>query len=198
MTRLIDLFAVFIVAFLVLLPQPSVVVQPAIQGDRTDLDRLAVLEDALYRAPGDVGAAVELARAYLRVEQPGWTIATLAPYLGRGDYLVHQVNAYAYATLLQPELALKQAEAGLAACATQGPRCPEAAQIRLSYLAHLMREQATKGIDPQTQPLAAKQAVQAALRATRATAPPAKPTPAVKPPGPAAPAANQPAPPHAP
>ncbi len=78
MTRLIDLFAVLIVAFLVLLPQPSVVVQPAIQGDKTDLDRLAVLQDALYRSPDDVGAAVELARAYLRVEQPGWAVASKA------------------------------------------------------------------------------------------------------------------------
>ncbi len=211
MTRLIDLFAVLIVAFLVLLPQPSVVVQPAIQGDRTDLDRLGVLEDALYRSPGDVGAAVELSRAYLRVEQPGWAIATLAPFLGRGDYLVHQVSAYAYATLLLPDMALKQAEAGLAACASQGPRCPEAAQIRLGYLADLMREQASKGIDPKSQPLAAKQLVQAALRATKANAtqtkpaPAAKPTPAANPnpaPSPAAPSpaapANPPAAPHAP
>ena len=198
MTRLIDLFAVLIVAFLVLLPQPSVVVQPAIQGDRTDLDRLGVLEDALYRSPGDVGAAVELSRAYLRVEQPGWAIATLAPFQTRGDYLVHQVTAYAYATLLLPDLALKQTEAGLLACAKQGPRCPEAAQIRLSYLADLMREQANKGIDPKSQPLAAKQLVQAALRATRATATQSKPGPAVKPPvTPVAPAANPPAVPHA-
>ena len=182
MTRLIDLFAVLIVAFLVLLPQPSVVVQPAIQGDKTDLDRLAVLEDALYRSPGDVGAAVELARAYLRVEQPGWAIATLAAFTDRGDYLVHQVDAYAYATLLQPELALKQAEAGLAACEKQGPRCPDAAQIRLAYLADLMREQASKGIDPQSQPLAAKQLVQAALRATKASAPAPRPAAAGKPP----------------
>lgn len=195
MTRLIDLFAVLIVAFLVLLPQPSVVVQPAIQGDKTDLDRLAVLQDALYRSPEDVGAAVELARAYLRVEQPGWAIATLAAFSGRGDYLVHQVNAYAYATLLQPEQALQQAEAGLAACAAQGPRCPDAAQIRLAYLADLMREQARGGIDPQSQPLAAKQLVQAALRATKATVPPAKP--ASKPPV-ADPAAGKSTPPHAP
>ena len=201
MTRLIDLFAVLIVAFLVLLPQPSVVVQPAFQGDRTDIDRLGVLEDALYRSPGDVGAAVELARGYLRVEQPGWAIATLAPFLTRGDYQVHQVSAYAYATLLLPDQALKQAEAGLLACEKQGPRCPEAAQIRLSYLAELMREQASKGVDPKSQPLAAKQLVQAALRATKANATQTKPAPANKPtptPSPAPPTASQPAAPHAP
>jgi hypothetical protein len=195
------LFAVLIVAFLVLLPQPSVVVQPAIQGDRTDLDRLGVLEDALYRSPGDVGAAVELSRAYLRVEQPGWAIATLGPFQTRGDYLVHQVSAYAYATLLLPDMALKQAETGLAACATQGPRCPEAAQIRLSYLADLMREQATKGIDPTSQPLAAKRAVQSALRSTHASSTQSKPAPAVKPApakGPAAPAPSPVAPAPAP
>jgi hypothetical protein len=196
-TRLIDLFAVLIVAFLVLLPQPSVVVAPAIQGDKTDLDRLAVLEDALYRSPGDVGAAVELARAYLRVEQPGWAIATLAPYLNRGDYLVHQVDAYAYATLLKPDQALLQAEAGLKACASQGPRCPDEAQIRLSYLADLMREQANKGIDPQSQPLAAKQLVQAALRATKATTIKTQPAAPNRSGGPSQPA-PAPAPAHAP
>jgi len=183
-TRLIDLFAILIVALLVLLPQPSVVVQPAISGDKTDLDRLAVLEDALYRSPADVGAAVELARAYLRVEQPGWAVATLEPFLPRGEYQVHQVMAYAYATMLRPELALKQAEAGLSACEKSGPRCPDVAQIRIAYLADLMREQVAGGIDPQSEPLKAKQLVRAALRATKAsatggTAAVAKPAPAV-------------------
>ena len=96
---------------------------------------------------------------------------------------------------LQPEQALQQAEAGLAACTAQGPRCPDAAQIRLAYLADLMREQARGGIDPQSQPLAAKQLVQAALRATKATVPPAKP--ASKSPA-ADPAAGKSTPPHAP
>ena len=45
-----DLVAILIVAVLVLLPQPGVNVFPAVQGDKTDLDRLAGLEDARYRA----------------------------------------------------------------------------------------------------------------------------------------------------
>lgn len=206
MTRLLDLFAVLLVAFLVLLPQPSVTVYPAVQGDKTDLDRLAVLEDALYRAPDDATTAIELSRAYLRIEQPAWAVAVLAPFLGRGNYQVHQVAAYAYATLLQPEAALRQTEEGLKACEAAGAGCPDVARIRLGYLADLMRQPAQNGIDPRTQPLAARQMVQAALRATKAPMPapqkgaarpvaPATPSPAPTPAAPgAAPAPAQPAP----
>lgn len=171
MTRLIDLIAVLIVALLVLLPQPGVVVQPALVGDKADLDRLAVLEDAVFRAPDDVEAAVELGRVYLRAEQPAWALAVLRPHLGTGDYRVHQVMASAYATLLKPDLALKEAEAGIKACETAGPRCPEPAFIRLQYIANLVRDLAQLGIDPAREPLKAKQRVQAELRAAKALPP---------------------------
>ena len=52
----------------------------------------------------------------------GWALATLEPFIsppqaGATDrYLAHQVAAYAYATLLMPKEALRQAELGLAAC----------------------------------------------------------------------------------
>ena len=185
MTRLIDLIAVLIVGLLVLLPQPGVVVQPALLGDKADLDRLAVLEDAVFRAPDDVDSAVELARAYLRAEQPGWAVAALRPHLTKSDYRVHQVMASAYATLLKPELALKEAEAGLKACEAAGPRCPEPASIRLAYIANLVRDLAQLGIDPAREPLKAKQRVQAELRATKARPPsmfPMKPAPTPTPP----------------
>lgn len=175
MTKFLDLFAILIVGLLVLLPQPGIVVFPAVQGDKTDLDRLAVLEDARYRAPDDAGAAVELARAYLRVDQPGWAVAALQPFVGRGEYQVHQVSAYAYATLLLPQEALKQAEQGLAACEARGAACPNVARIRLQYLAELMRQPASAGVDPNQDPLRAKQMVQQALRATKASAVKASP-----------------------
>jgi len=66
LARLLDLLALLIVAFLLLLPQPTVTFSPGFVGDKSDLDRIAVLEDALFRKPGDVEPAVELARAYLR------------------------------------------------------------------------------------------------------------------------------------
>jgi hypothetical protein len=187
-TRFLDLFAVLIVAFVVLLPQPGVVVFPAVQGDKTDLDRLAVLEDARYRAPDDVNAAVDLARAYLRVDQPAWAVAALQPFFGRGEYQVHQVAAYAYATLLLPQEALKQAEQGLAACTARGPQCPDVAAIRLQYLAELMRQPAEAGVDPSRDPLHARELVRQALRATKSgikTTPTATPTPKPAPPAPA-------------
>lgn len=185
MTRLIDLIAVLIVGLLVLLPQPGVVVQPALLGDKADLDRLAVLEDAVFRAPDDVDSAVELGRAYLRAEQPGWAVAALRPHLTKSDYRVHQVMASAYATLLKPDLALKEAEAGIKACEAAGPRCPEPASIRLAYIANLVRDLAQLGIDPAREPLKAKQRVQAELRATKARPPsmfPMKPAPTPPPP----------------
>lgn len=182
MTRFLDLVAILIVAVLVLLPQPGVTVFPAVQGDKTDLDRLAGLEDARYRAPEDAQAAVELARAYLRVEQPAWAVAALDPFLGRGDHQVHQVAAYAYATLLQPQEALKQTEQGLAACDARPSSCPDMARIRLQYLAELMRQPAQAGVDPQTDPLRARQLVREALRATKPNMrPPTKPTAAPSP-----------------
>ena len=205
MTRLIDLIAVLIVALLVLLPQPGVVVQPALVGDKADLDRLAVLEDAVFRAPDDVEAAVELARVYLRAEQPAWALATLRPHLDTGDYRVHQVMASAYATLLKPDLALKAAEAGIKACETAGPRCPEPAYIRLQYIANLVRDLARLGIDPAREPLKAKLRVQAELRAAKALPPstsPSRPAPApnkpAPPPAPSAPSAPQAVPPATP
>lgn len=205
MTRLIDLIAVLIVALLVLLPQPGVVVQPALVGDKADLDRLSVLEDAVFRAPDDVEAAVELARVYLRAEQPSWALAVLRPHLGAGDYRVHQVMASAYATLLKPDLALKEAEAGIKACETAGPRCPEPAFIRLQYIANLVRDLAQLGIDPAREPLKAKQRVQAELRAAKALPPspaaaptPGKPAAPPAPGKPATPPGNPPTPPSAP
>jgi hypothetical protein len=204
-TRLIDLIAVLIVALLVLLPQPGVVVQPALVGDKADLDRLSVLEDAVFRAPDDVEAAVELARVYLRAEQPSWALAVLRPHLGAGDYRVHQVMASAYATLLKPDLALKEAEAGIKACETAGPRCPEPAFIRLQYIANLVRDLAQLGIDPAREPLKAKQRVQAELRAAKALPPspaaaptPGKPAAPPAPGKPATPPGNPPTPPSAP
>ena len=70
MARLIDLFALAIVAFLLLLPQPTVVFAPAFSGDKSDMDRVAALEDALHRKPEEIEVAIELTRAYLRIEQP--------------------------------------------------------------------------------------------------------------------------------
>ncbi len=185
MTRFLDLVAILIVAVLVLLPQPGVTVFPAVQGDKTDLDRLSGLEDAHYRAPDDVQAAVELARGYLRVEQPAWAVAALEPFFSRGEHPVHQVAAYAYATLLLPQEALKQTEQGLAACDAKPATCPDMARIRLQYLAELMRQPAQAGVDPQTDPLRARQLVREALRATKPNMRPPTANPAAKAPSPA-------------
>ncbi len=132
---------------------------------------------------------------YLRVEQPAWAVAALQPFFGSGDHQVHQVAAYAYATLYLPQEALKQAEMGLAACDASAASCPDAARIRLQYLAGLMREPAQAGVDPKTEPMRARQMVREALRATHPTMKPgaAQTKVAVPPPAPAPPPAAPPA-----
>lgn len=171
MARLLDILALVLCAGVVFFPAPSIQASPAATGDQADLDRMAELEDALQRRPGDGAIAVQLARAYLQVEQPGWALATLRPFLDQNskDPEVHQVAGFAYATLLRPQEALREAEAGLAAC--DAVHCPQPARIRLSYLAELMRKPAAEGVDPRKDPLRAKQLVGEALRATKAPAP---------------------------
>lgn len=164
MVRLVDLFALLIVAFLLLLPQPTVTFSPGFSSDKSDLDRIAALEDATHRSPGDVNTAIELGRAYLRVEQPTWAIATLAAHAHKDNYLVQQVLATAYATVLRFDKGLAAAENGLTFCAAQG--CPNETRVRLEYLAGLMRENAKVGTEVKQDPVAAKQRVREALRAT--------------------------------
>lgn len=169
MVRLLDVVAVLIVAVVLLLPQPTISAFPAVEGDQADLDRLAQLEDALQRNPGDPQAAVELARAYLQVDQPAWALIALGPHRDRGVPEVHQVAAFAYATLLLPAEALREAEAGLSAC--ERTSCPDPSRIRLGYLAELMRRLVRAGLDPRRDPLAAKRAVAEALHAAHPVPP---------------------------
>ncbi len=179
-SRLIDLFAILVVAAVLLIPAPSIDAYPAVQGDKADLDRVSFLQDAVYRDPGDANTGVELARAYLAVDHPEWALATLrrVGLAGSKDYKVHQVAAYAYATLLQAKDALLEAEAGLAACEADPGGCSDVARIRLSYLAEMMRKPVEAGVDPKKDPLRAKQLVSEALHATKA---PPLPSPDDKP-----------------
>lgn len=179
MTRFLDLIAIIIVGVLVLLPAPGVVVFPAVAGDKTDLDRLASLEDAQLRTPDDVNGAVELARGYLRVEQPGWALAALAPFLDRRNHQVHQVASSAHATRLDFVQALAQAEQGIKICEAEGAACPVPSRIRLEYLAGLFRQPALTGTDPFKEGSKVRQMVREALRSTKPGAtlgqPPGKP-----------------------
>ena len=179
MTRVIDLFAFVLVAVLVLLPAPGINIYPAIAAERADLDHLSELEDALFRAQTQeppkpeverVALAVELARSYLTVGRPEWALATLHPYLREGNFHAYQVAATAYADRLQPQEALRTAEAGLTACDSAGPRCAEVTRIRLSYLAEMMRRLVAAGVDPYKDPLKARQLVREALHNTHPSA----------------------------
>lgn len=168
---MIDLFALAVVALVVFFPSPTINAYPALQADRTNLDRVALLQDAVYRRPDDAAAAAELARAYLDVEQPAFALGTLHPFLRGGDYRAHQVAAYAYATVLMPREAQAEAEAGLAACDAAPGTCPETTRIRLGYLQQMMKKLVDAGIDPKHDPSRARRLVAESLHATKGLAP---------------------------
>jgi hypothetical protein len=170
MSRAFDLIAVFAVAVVLLLPKASLDARPALEGDRVELDRVAELEDALYRAPDDVDRAVALADAYLRLGHPDWTLATLARFADRGAYKVHLLAATARAERLEAELCLAEKEKGMKACDAAGPACPEADRVRLGVIASAMGALVEGGIDPKKDPVRARQAVAKILKATKAPA----------------------------
>lgn len=179
MARVIDLFAVLLVALLVLLPEPSVRFAPALAGDKAQLEALSALEDEVFRAggtPGGVSAAqrVRLARAYMNVERPEWALDLLAPRLAAGPdegFEAYQVAAHAYAERLQPKEALRTAEEGLRRCEAAGGACSDMVRIRLGYLLGMVKQLVAEDIDPRKEPLKARQRVREALRATKASAP---------------------------
>jgi hypothetical protein len=187
MPRLFDLIAVVAVAVVLLLPKPSLHATPAIAGEPIELDRVAELEDARFVAPDGphaVDTAVALADEYLRLGQPEWALATLAPFARPpgGDPRAHLVRATAYAERLEAQAAVDEVERGLQACDALGPpRCRETDRIRLNLIRAPMAALVAGGIDPRKDPKGARDAVRRVLRASRApaAAPPAAVAPSV-------------------
>ena len=169
MARIVDVIAVAAVAVVVLLPSGTLVANPALVGDKVELDRIAALEDARYSAPDDVERALALGDAYLRMYHPDWALATTAAFTGAGDHRVHTLRATAWAERVQPAEAVAETTRGYAACDREGPgRCDGAARVRLGVVASAMQVLVDKNIDARKDPRKAREAVAGALHATKA------------------------------
>jgi hypothetical protein len=168
MGRLFDLIAVAAVAVVVLLPKGSVEAKAALVGDKIELDRIAVAEDARYAEPDNVDAALELAQSYLQMDHPDWALATLQGFSARGDHRVHLLRATAFAERLQAAEAVAESQRALAACDAEGPvRCDATARVRIGVIAGPMQALVDAKIDATQNPLAARQAVGKVLHTTK-------------------------------
>jgi hypothetical protein len=186
MGRLFDVFAVVAVAIVLMLPKATVEASPALDPEVThkiERDRVAALEDALFAAPDDVGRAVALGDAYLRLMHPDWTLAVLARFSdGKADHRVQLLEATARAERLEPQRALDAVKRGLAVCDAEGEaRCPAAERTRFSVIASGMQALVDKGIDPRKQPKEAREAVGSVLHAAKASDKMGPPAPSAAP-----------------
>ncbi len=166
--RFADVVAVAAVAVVVLMPSGSLVAKAAMVGDRVELDRVAVLEDARFAEPDSVERALALGDAYLRSDHPDWALATTAQFVDAGDYRVHLLRATAWADRLQAPEAVAETTRGYAACDQEGPtKCDATARVRIGLVAGPMQALVDGNIDPRKDPKGARDAVRSVLHATK-------------------------------
>lgn len=166
MNRLFDLIAVGCVAVVVLLPKASVDARPALSGDPADVNRVAMLEDALAREPNNEANAVDLAELYLRLEHPDWALIALAPFAAKdASGRTSLVRATAHAERLEAAQALSAIKAGQSAC--ESHPCAPLVVARLSVIGAPMQALVDEHVDPRVEPQRAKDIVGKILHATR-------------------------------
>jgi hypothetical protein len=163
-TRLWDLIAVVVVAVVLLLPKPSVEAHPAVDGDRVELDRLSLLEDA-YTVTTDLEHALALADIYEQLRHPDWALAVLQPY--EDHWRLHMLRATAWADLLDPKRAVEEVKLAEQGC--ERAQCGEHNMIRLGVIKNSMQALLDANIDVAKDPLKARQAVEKILHTTKAS-----------------------------
>jgi hypothetical protein len=169
MPRIFDLFAVLAVAVVILLPKASVDAKPALDGEPLELDRIAELQDDLYRNPDDVEAAAKLSDGFLSFMRADWALATMSRFADRSDYRVHLTLATAHAERLEAKQVVDEialVEKGCADADAGKPntvKCPEGTLARAGLLHDAMQALLDGSIDPAKDPVAAKDAVYKAL-----------------------------------
>jgi hypothetical protein len=167
MPRVFDLIAIVALAIVLLLPKPSLEAKPALQGEKIELDRVAALEDARFAEPDSVEHALDLAGVYLDLQHPDWALATLRPFVTRGEHRVHLLRATAHADRLETHACVDEAKRGLAACDAEGARCNPADRIRFDVISAAMQTLIDQNIDAQKNPLQAREAVSKVLHSTK-------------------------------
>jgi hypothetical protein len=183
--RLLDLFAVLAVAVVVLLPKASVEARPALEGDPLQLDRVARVQDDLFREPTDVTKAMELADNLLSFGRADWAIAALAPYVKAPAEpwqraRLHLLLATARAERLEADLAAAEAREAISGCDESDSKSPAgepmASCVRVRASAGLigaaMQTLVDQHIDPAQDPQRAKSEVYKVLHPSRYGLPP--------------------------
>ena len=178
MLRLVDLVAILALAVVVLLPKASIEARPALAGEHVELDRIAHLQDDVFREPENAEALLGLADGFLSFGRPDWAIASLSRFTAaeqRGERWAqdrlpraraHLALATAHAerleaaeTVTEARLVEAQCDPGLPTCA---PLLARAGLIRGAMQALL-----DKNIDPAQDPQRAKSEVYKAIHPSR-------------------------------
>lgn len=167
MGRAIELLLMGLAALVVLLPRPTLDAEPALKAKPIELENVAALEDAHSGRPDDVEAACNLADAYLDFDHPEWTLQTLAGYLDKKVPRVHLLRAIAHADRLEVAAGLEETKRGLKLCDELGAQCSAVLRQKLELIQKPLQALIDKNVDPAKDPLAARNAVGQALRATK-------------------------------
>jgi hypothetical protein len=191
MKRFLDIVGLVALAFVVLIPRPSVEVKPAVEKlDANTERRIAELQAALLGDPKDLEAAIEVAEIYREVHRPEWALATLGPLRANAtnDYRVWFGISMAHAERFEFEDAYRTLGQALAACGKgQGAAaCGAAAETRMRLVYTGLKRIMDQKIDPHRHPELVQEIMYQTLRNVRNRPPPktaAPPSPAKTPSG---------------
>jgi hypothetical protein len=178
MLRLIDLLAVLAVAVVLLLPRASVDARPALAGEPLELDRVARLQDDVFREPDNAEALLGLGDALLSFGRPDWAVTALSRFtraaardepwtrdpLARAR--IHLTLATARAERLEAAEAVAEAHAAEQSCASGSPGCAPLLS-RSALIRGAMQALLDAKVDPAQDPQRAKEAVYRALHPSR-------------------------------
>jgi hypothetical protein len=165
-TRVLDVLVLLLLAALVVMPRPSVTVKAALHLSPERRDLAAELQAHLLGAPGDVGAAVDLAKIFLDGHRPDWALATVTPLVAAhdSDYRLHLLRAIAYADRFEAAPAYEAATRALATCDAVPATCGDAPHARITLLKTTLER--IRGIDMRTSPALAKDKIFEGLHPT--------------------------------
>jgi hypothetical protein len=158
---LLDLVAVAVVAFVVLLPPPGVTVLHALpRAGVHDLDQIAELQTRTMSHPQDASAKLDLADLYLWQWRPDWALATLGPLAEQkpDDFRVHFAMAVAFADRFDFRNAKAAIDMAIAACNKNAgeEKCGEPDEVRMKVFGTAVGDVVAQGINPLNDPNRAK------------------------------------------
>jgi hypothetical protein len=165
LTRVLDIAVVMLMAAIVVIPRPDVHVQPALNVDPADRDRVAELQTTLLATPSDPAPALELADIFLDGRHPDWALAALTAPLAAHprDHRLLSRRSLALADFFAAGPAYQAAARALELCKTGSTApCGEGERGRLEMLVSILDR--VKDIDMRTDPNTAKDRITKALR----------------------------------